>query len=641
MSIEPKIAPVKPRVTRGQSEDAVPLEDAVLPLVEGRKHGIIEIAGPPGSGKTAALQHLAAVFAQEPNITFVDGPDVPLAEQTTSDHFLKQVQDQARDGLVFLAQPHPLPEQILRKFALARWGRDEAIEYLLAEHRDQCSSVMRRIGAADDLNLLDGLPALWRIVLDGMAHRDDLSNAAQALELYLRHHFPEGDLRKKAEDVALFGLSLGVSADSTVSVESLLADAWEGLSKQHVDRDALRTLRLRGPQILLAVGWLLAELEAGECHRLRGPLPYELVKRLGRAASKSGLAFGSVAKAFLSRDRPVHPMAASILHAANVGWRPRSGQWARLDGAFLRGADWSEISLAGARLRRTDFGRANLSGASLNDALAADADFGNAKLDSCSLDRTDLRDANLARADLTRARGDKTDLRRANLANARLRETVLRSAKFADARLEEADLTRSDLTGSSFTRVEWGNADFSGSILDGASFSELKLHEAMFRGARFAQAKLTHCSLECMEFPGVNFGGAELTDCELTAAAMPEADFKRAKFAGSGLADVNWERADLRGADLRGATFHMGSSRSGLVESPIASEGTRTGFYTDESGEQYYKSPEEIRKANLRGADIRGANIDGVDFYLVDLRDARYDPQQEKRFRGSGAILED
>ena len=51
----------------------------------------------------------------------------------------------------------------------------------------------------------------------------------------------------------------------------------------------------------------------------------------------------------------------------------------------------------------------------------------------------------------------------------------------------------------------------------------------------------------------------------------------------------------------------MGSSRSGLVESPIASLGTRTGFYTDDFNEQDFKSPEEIRKANLR--PIRGQNL--------------------------------
>src|SRR5947208_3449592 len=93
-------------------------------------------------------------------------------------------------------------------------------------------------------------------------------------------------------------------------------------------------------------------------------------------------------------------------------------------------------------------------------------------------------------------------------------------------------------------------------------------------------------------------------------------------------------------ADLRGATFHMGSSRSGLLFTPIASEGTRTGFYTDDADEQTFKAPEEIRKANLCGADLRGAHIDGVDFYLVDLRGALYGPEQELHFRRCRAILE-
>ena len=91
---------------------------------------------------------------------------------------------------------------------------------------------------------------------------------------------------------------------------------------------------------------------------------------------------------------------------------------------------------------------------------------------------------------------------------------------------------------------------------------------------------------------------------------------------------------------MREAAFHLGSSRSGLVGSPIACEGSRTGFYTDDWSEQDFKSPEEIRKANLCGADLRGARIDNVDFYLVDLRGALLDPEQVVHIRRCGAILE-
>ena len=54
-----------------------------------------------------------------------------------------------------------------------------------------------------------------------------------------------------------------------------------------------------------------------------------------------------------------------------------------------------------------------------------------------------------------------------------------------------------------------------------------------------------------------------------------------------------------------------------------------------------FQLPEEIRKANLCGADLRGAKIGRVDFYLVDLRGARYDKIHHEHLLRCGAILYD
>ena len=86
--------------------------------------------------------------------------------------------------------------------------------------------------------------------------------------------------------------------------------------------------------------------------------------------------------------------------------------------------------------------------------------------------------------------------------------------------------------------------------------------------------------------------------------------------------------------------FHMGSSRSGLLFDVPPGEGSRTGYYTDDYHDLGYVDPAQIRKANLCGADLRGATVKGADFYLVDLRGAKYDLDQELHFRRCGAILE-
>src|SRR5262249_48722367 len=157
-----------------------------------------------------------------------------------------------------------------------------------------------------------------------------------------------------------------------------------------------------------------------------------------------------------------------------------------------------------------------------------------------------------------------------------------------------------------------------------ADLSGLVLRLAEFLGAKFTRARLDACDLEYMRLPGVIFEEASLVGAHLTGSQMPNACFRRANLTCPRLAQIGWPEADLRDANLLGATFHLGSSRSGLVGSPIACEGSKTGFYTDELNEQDFKSPDEIRKANLCGADLRGAKIDNVDFYLVDLRFAKY-----------------
>jgi uncharacterized protein YjbI with pentapeptide repeats len=165
------------------------------------------------------------------------------------------------------------------------------------------------------------------------------------------------------------------------------------------------------------------------------------------------------------------------------------------------------------------------------------------------------------------------------------------------------------------------------------------MSEAQWLAASFRDARLHCCNLEGLSMPRANFTHADLTGSLLTGTRIPGGCFRGAKLRSAGLAEVEWENADLRDADLTHASFHMGSSRSGLVGSPIPCEGSRTGFYTDDLNDQDYRPPEEIRKACLCGADLRGAEVTATDFYLVDLRKAWYGPSQARHFESCGAIL--
>ena len=156
----------------------------------------------------------------------------------------------------------------------------------------------------------------------------------------------------------------------------------------------------------------------------------------------------------------------------------------------------------------------------------------------------------------------------------------------------------------------------------------------------FVNTGLQHANLEDLNLSGCNFTKASLTRALLTGTTAEGVSFSGASLRQAGLAEVVWMDCDLRDVDLRGVAFHLGSTRCGMVDSPYPSHGTRTGFYTDDYYNLSFTAPESIRKAALVGCDLRGANIGNTDFYLVDLRGARFDRKHFAHLVRTGAILD-
>jgi uncharacterized protein YjbI with pentapeptide repeats len=612
-------ARVRPRVYCSEGGESLPLEDEIWPILANQDRGAVRVSGLDGSGKTTALTHLARLVPPHLQVSFMDGPDpLTLAEASAR-------------GLVVFAADHPGPKP-LANLKLAPWGEDEWIEYLLAGDRDLCGPVMGRLARrGTERDLLEGIPELWKIVLDLMAADGSIEGPRQALRIEVDRRFTGRDDRKLIEGDCLDAIVMRGESPSRRN---------DCLRRHGPDEALFRMIRHRAIQLLLAADRIADDLAEGtEYQALTNPLPRDLVREAALRIAGRLEAMDRLQRRITGPDSTIHPMAASLLHAIRQGWRP--GQPAPcMKGAFLEDASWAGVDLVGADMRDVDLSRSDLRGARLDRAGLENAQLSSTDLRTASLCGARFHGANLRRARLAKARAeaagfesarlDAADLEGALLDRAILRAADLSNARLAGASLVGADLSRARVEGAEFTRAD----------LSGAVMRELKLAGARFEGARFTGADLSRSDLEGMVLLDADFASANLSHALLTGSCMPDASFRGALLRAAGLADVHWEGADLRGADLREAAFHLGSSRCGLVGSPIAGEGSRTGFYTDDYNEQDFKSPEEIRKANLCGVDLRGAILDGVDFYLVDLRGARVDREHVPHLRRCGAILE-
>jgi uncharacterized protein YjbI with pentapeptide repeats len=624
--IVPQTALVRPRVVSPVSAEILPLDEVVAQeLAAGSR--IVQISGGPGSGRTTALAHLAATLPPTEDLVFLDDPTV------------REVATHASRLRVICASRQRYPEivPVIAAVELAPWTDDELIEYLRAVDPDRCASVMPRWAALADKGDLAGNPSLVRAVADKLLADDALTSLRVALQRILVDVLRHPEERRIA---AVFCLAILLRDEPNQERYLNL------IVRGPADFKRLRLLRHPLVQQLLAGEHTAALLLKEEkCPFLAQPLPGPLVQELGSLAARDSLLADRLQAIYDGKHTGYGPQAASILFAANRLWRPSSGP-ANLHGGSFAGAAWSGIELQRTKQVASDLSAANLTGADLRQAVLDGASIRGAQLAGAHLDKASLirvvaMEANLAGAHLIAAKAERITLRGANLQGAVLDDALLARAELNEADLTGARFRKADLSGAFLHRCKIAGADFTGANLSGCCLRELTLTEAILDGATFYYADLRRCDLEGVRLEAPDFSEAALDDAILTGSVLPRANFQRAKLSGAGLADIHWENADLRDADLRYCSFHMGSTRSGLVGSPYPGHGSKTGFYTDDYHDQGFKRLEEIRKANLCGADLRGARLDGVDFYLVDLRDALLDDDALEQVVRTGGILYD
>ncbi len=613
-TVEAKRAPVPPRVCLHPGQASLPIDQQVRKLLNNRTVGAVCLSGEFGSGKTTALRHLAAALSDESRVCLVDR--LPAGDRPA-----------AQSGkLIVYTSPSLAGAGDFPLLKMSPWEAEDFIEYLLATHPGRCRAVMDRVkldpqGSAS----LRGLPELWRIVLDEMAADDAVANVEAAL---LRH----------------LSRSLPAPIDWEVAGRTCLTllAPWgkPSIHEPPCEPQVGRLIRHSTVSLMLAARELARGLADGTVEaELRGALPASLIDRCGQVLPGFPVALERLKEMVMGDQRPLHAMAASLLHAAGDPWRPFQRPGMDLCGARLSGAQWPGVELPKSWMKRVEMPDACLDQAELCEAILERANLRGASLRKANLNGVRLGGADLRKADLAWSLANSARFVNADLTDAEFHRAILHKARFGGSKLTRTAFLAADMTAADFRHARIESTDFTGSTLDNAKLRNLPLKSCALSGTRFKGADLRQCDMEGLEAHDVDFTGADLRHGLLTGSVLRRATFYKSDLRYCGLADINWEGADLRRADLRRATFHMGTTRNGLVASTTPCEGSRTGFYTDDFNDRQYKNPEEIRKANLCNADLRGAKLEYVDFYLVDLRGARYTRKQRDWFKRCGAIL--
>jgi uncharacterized protein YjbI with pentapeptide repeats len=595
--LEPQRAAVVPRGRVVGSIARLPLETLLCPMIAAKTNGIVRLIAPPGGGKSVALRHLQAVLPADPHLHLCDDP----CERLSATGLFVVTGSIISPSVTFLVDIEICP-----------WTVDDCIEYLCAMHRAQCAAVLNWLVEESAVDRFEGSPQLLSLVMDAMARDVSGTSAMRAFRRELQRIIPAEIVHDQP------------SASPPVSLDADQRKWWRHeVVRQIVCADWIAEELCRGrvPELLadMAMPELVPMIAEVLCDRVEASAALEqLVERC-------------------PTDNCI-PMAVSVLIQAIPGWRPKSGQKLKLLAADLSSARWAGIDLREATLTDASLVDADLTGADLTN-INAMADFTRAVLRGARMSHVQLQKSNMCFADLSGVVADHGNFVTANLEGADLSGADFSSAQFCRTSLQCAVCTGTNFTRAQLSMPELDRAIFSNCRFDHARFDHVDMRGAQWDGASFVKATFLRCNLEGLNSPAANFRSADLTESLLSGSFMPGANFRDADLSKTGLADVMWENADLRNANFTHASFHLGSTRSGLVGSTIASEGTRTGFYTDDYTEMNFKSPEEIRKANLRGANLLDAIVHRTDFYLVDLRNAVYSPGQGEHFRRCGAIL--
>ncbi|MEQ1826870.1 MAG: pentapeptide repeat-containing protein [Pirellula sp.] len=513
------------------------------------------------------------------------------------------------------------------------WDQDDVIAFMLEQSPEKCNSVVSRL-QANHYTAIGNDCEIWSLLLERMCH--DLSSVDEMLwrlfyeEVSRRNPSSRFGFRKDHENRMLARL-----AHKQLYVKSFV-EQWE-----HVDLGLPLYARLAALPSnfsrLIAQHVASSVIERGRLKYLRLLFAPTVIERIAQELRAQPKALACLAKHFRN---PWSSTIAAILNQTDKTWKPKLVSKLSFTLSYLPRIDWSGSVIEGCSFKQCDLSTSELSNSKLDGT----------KMIHCHVEggmwsKLACVNCNFTKCAMNLLDGTCIVVRNSlwdecELCETRWEDAEVQNARFIRCDLSEADFSRARVVESLYERCILVDTDFRHSNLERSVFRSCDMRLCKIDCCNFRSAYLSNANLEDNEIRLADFAKADLSGSNWSGSRCVSVSFAYATLAQSKLADIQWIGCDLRGADLRGALFHYGSTRCGMVGSPYPSHGTRTGFYTDPMEELYYKDPEAVRKAAIIDSDLRGANIEGVNLYLVDLRGSQLDPWQREQATAMGAILD-
>lgn len=604
---------VEPRAFNSDGELRLLVDLVEHQIDDGRR--LIRVTG---EGKSIALQYLQSRFSDRTEIRYLDD---------------KPVTGYANSEIIIFTHWTSLGSVV--EFRLAKWNLDDCIDYVMARAPDQCKSVISRLVEADDLWLASQSPRVITAALEQLISNPNLRSTEAALQ----SHFDSFKLTQRLKNKIL-----------SVCIQNLHDNAASFLKLGHLtkrnslDRELAKILSVQTVQYVLAIDFLISRIAANRVPkcltRIWTPSLIEFVAD-HICDAQNDRAIAHLDRLANKLNNQYSSNAASILFQVDSKWKPTRNSHLGLEGAYLSGANWKNLSAEKSLISHADISNADLSHSKLESSIVSSSDFSDTNLEGAKLDRLTARRANFSRANLRNCQCRFAEFRSANLCDADLESGDFLLTSFMHADLTCANLNQANLQEAIFALAKMAGATLIGAGLTKANLANVDLRETDISAANFFSSLLTRTNFAGKKVHETDFDQADMQQSDWSNTRVISCSFVGSDLRGALMGDAHWIDCNLQNVDFTGCHFFYGSTRSGLVGSPYPSHGTRTGFYTDEFEDQYFKQVEEIRKASFCGCDFRGAKVEQADFYLVDLRGAMYDEEQKLHFQKCGAILRD